>query len=545
MAFEQRRAWTRLRFHEHIAEQFVLRLHFARAAPERGSAVRILPRGDRKEDVATVSARHLSGGMRRAAPITNAVFRRHWPFALVVAAAALVRIGVAVAYRPALFYSDSWAYIDRTWCCGGVAFTSYPPSGYPVLMQLLSPVGRQLAVITSAQHVAGLLVGVSLYALLLRAGVNRIVAALAAAVVLLDAYSIALEQHIMSEPFFTLALTASVYFATDPQRRARAIAASGLLLGAAVTMRAAALFAIPVWLAYVLWTYRRPRLLATAAVCFALPLCAYAVTSAVEGYPFHPVRSFALSGGSTGWALYGRVGSIADCNEAHIPRATRSLCQPAAKRHHSSSYYQWDPNSPARRLFGWPSSTRSTRSDDLLKEFAIAIILAHPGAYVESVSRDFLRYFETGGGAVDEALTLPRDVPYLFSDNGVRDSIFPGLQLGVHQPAVLARAYARHVHTPRPLLGLLLLAGLVALGLAAFRRRSGVVPHRQEIFLLIGVSLSLLVSAVMTVELQVRYLLPTIPLLVGGGAFALADLSTFLLPALRSARGRALNPPET
>ena len=258
--------------------------------------------------------------MRRVAPITN-VFRRHWPFALVVAAAAIVRVGVAVAYRPALFYSDSWAYVDRTWCCRGVAFTPYPPSGYPALMQLLSPVGRQLAVITSAQHVAGLLVGVILYALLLRAGVNRVAAALAAAVVLLDAYSIALEQHIMAEPFFTLALTASAYFATDPRRVARAIAASGLLLGAAVTMRAAALFAIPVWLAYILWTYRRPRLVATAAVCLAVPLSAYAVAGAVEGYPFDPVRSFALSGGNTGWALYGRVGSIADCNgRPHSPR---------------------------------------------------------------------------------------------------------------------------------------------------------------------------------------------------------------------------------
>lgn len=492
--------------------------------------------------MATFPARHPSGGMRRVASIANAVFRRHWPFAVVVAAAALVRVGVAVAYRPALFYSDSWAYVDRAWCCTGVAFTSYPPSGYPALMQLLSPVGRQLALITSAQHLAGLLVGVILYALLLRAGVNRIVAALAAAVVLLDAYSIALEQHIMAEPFFTLALTASAYFATDPRRSARAIAASGLLLGAAVTMRAAALFAIPVWLAYILWANRRPRLFATAVVCLALPLSAYAVASVVEGYPFDPVRSFALSGGNTGWALYGRVGSIADCNGADLPRATRSLCQPAAQRHHSSSYYQWSANSPARRLFGY---TSSARSNHLLRAFAIAIIRAHPGAYAESVSRDFMRYFEPGGGAVDVALTLPTDVPYPFSDNALRISIFPGLQLGVHQPASLARAYHRHVHTPRPLLALLLLAGLVALGLATLGRRSAAVPHRQEIFLLIGMSLALLVSAVMTVELQVRYLLPTVPLLVGGGALALSDLYAFLFPAFSSARGRMLNSPET
>ena len=49
----------------------------------------------------------------------------------------------------------------------------------------------------------------------------------------------------------------------------------------------------------------------------------------------------------------------------------------------------------------------------------------------------------------------------------------------------------------------------------------------------------------MTVELQVRYLLPTVPLLVGGGALALSDLYALLLPAFSSARARMLNSPET
>jgi hypothetical protein len=41
----------------------------------------------------------------------RAPLRDHWPLVCVLAVGALARILVAVAYRPALFFSDSWAYI--------------------------------------------------------------------------------------------------------------------------------------------------------------------------------------------------------------------------------------------------------------------------------------------------------------------------------------------------------------------------------------------------------------------------------------------------
>ena len=73
-----------------------------------------------------------------------------------------------------------------------------------------------------------------------------------AAIVLLDSYAIALEQHVLAEAFFTLALVAAVFLVLAQREPSTfAIGAGGLLLGASATMRTAALFAVPVWLLYV------------------------------------------------------------------------------------------------------------------------------------------------------------------------------------------------------------------------------------------------------------------------------------------------------
>ena len=58
-----------------------------------------------------------------------------------------------------------------------------------------------------------------------------------------------------------------------------------LLLAAATTMRTAALFAVPVWLLYVLWAHRRPRLIGPAALGLMLPLLAYASWHAADTGP--------------------------------------------------------------------------------------------------------------------------------------------------------------------------------------------------------------------------------------------------------------------
>ena len=50
------------------------------------------------------------------------LLRGHWPLALVLAVAAAVRTGVAIAYWPATFFGDSWAYL-------GLAFGGGNPVG--------------------------------------------------------------------------------------------------------------------------------------------------------------------------------------------------------------------------------------------------------------------------------------------------------------------------------------------------------------------------------------------------------------------------------
>ena len=74
----------------------------------------------------------------------------------------------------------------------------------------------------------------------------------AAAVVLLDLWLIALEQHLATETTFLLMTMGSAYLAVF-RRSPGGIATSGALLGLAATVRPAAVFAIPVWLVYVLW----------------------------------------------------------------------------------------------------------------------------------------------------------------------------------------------------------------------------------------------------------------------------------------------------
>ncbi|MGH2979845.1 MAG: hypothetical protein ACRDLQ_09455, partial [Solirubrobacterales bacterium] len=366
--------------------------------------------------------------------------RAHWPLLVVLAIAAAVRVAVAIAYRPAVFFGDSWAYLDLAYGGSPVGFAPDRPSGYPLLIDLLSPFGRSLGTITTAQHLAGLLTGVLVYALLLRLGVPRWLATAGAAVVLLDAYAIALEQQILAEAFFTLALAGSFFCVAGRDRGTAALAASGALLAAAATMRTAALFAVPVWTLYVVWAHRRPRLVVPAALGLMLPLLVYAGWQAADTGRFGLTQA-------DGWFLYGRVGEIADCGDAKVPAATRPLCDRNARdRREGAAYHIWNADGPARRTFGGMSADPDTqaRSNDALRGFARAIIRDRPGRYAELVWDDFLRYFTPGArsrGNSDLAVALPQFGRIVRRNEIARDRWFPGFVPHVHPPAKRVRDY--------------------------------------------------------------------------------------------------------
>jgi hypothetical protein len=453
------------------------------------------------------------------------LLRNHWPLVLVLVVAAAVRAGVAVAYWPAVFFGDSWSYLNLAFEGDPIAFAPDRPSGYPVAISVLSVFGRSLAAITVAQHLAGLVTGVLVYALILRLHLPRWLATTGAAVVVLDAYAIALEQQVLAEAFFTLALVSSFYLAVGRDRGIPALAASGVLLALATTMRTAALFAIPVWIAYVAWSHRSVRLLAPAAVGLAAPLLAYAIWHSAETGRFGLTHA-------DGWFLYGRVGEIADCRGADIPRAGRPLCARNARdRREGAAYHIWNADGPARRVFGGMSRDPATqeRSNEVLREFALAIIRDRPGRYAELVWDDFMRYFDADAvsrGNSDLAVQLPQFGRLVGLNEVARDRWFPGFVPHVRPPAKRMRDYHEVVHTPRPLMGGLALAAVAALlaaaGAALLGRRP--LPRRREVFLLSGAALAMLLGTAATSDFVLRYLIPVVPLLVCGGLAACADL---------------------
>ena len=447
----------------------------------------------------------------------RALARLHWPVLVVLVLAVIVRLGVAIAYRPALFFSDSWRYIALAF--GSNHFAGERPSGYPALLVAISAAGRRLAEITAIQHAAGIGTGIVVYALVRRFGAGRWLATAATALVVLDAYAIVLEQTILAEAFFTLTLVVNVYLVTARNAGAATIAASGLLFAAAATMRTAALFAVPIWLGYVAWRHRRLRTFAVAACALAVPLLGYAAL-----YD-RAIGRFGLTE-ADGWFLYGRVAGIADCRTFDPPTGTRQLCEPSGHRARAPVYYVWSGASPANRAYGGPGAPGSSSR---LRRFAMAVIRAHPFAYARLVGRDVLRYFEPGAGSPgrsDTAISLPAaprtGPPWL--DSRARDAYFPEYRPAVHTPAGVMRSYLNVVHPPRPLVALLVLATLASLAAPLSGGRVET-RHRAESLLLTGMGLAMLLGATATSAFIVRYLEPSVPLIVSGGTIAAADLA--------------------
>ena len=264
--------------------------------------------------------------------------RAHRVLLALLVLAALIRAAFEIAYWPALLFSDSWTYLDVAF---SPHFSTTRPAGYSAIIAVLSIPGRSLGALTILQHLAGLGTGALCYLLLDRLGTPRWAAIGVAVVVLFDAYAIVLEQHVLAEAFFALALTASTYLALVHRDRPLALAASGLLLGGAATMRTVGVFAIPVWILFVFLSgWGRPRLIALACAAVVAPVLAYSAAHAVTAGGFGITKA-------NGWFLYGRVAEIADCSTMEVAAEARPLCEPTdANRDRGAVFYLWSDGIP-------------------------------------------------------------------------------------------------------------------------------------------------------------------------------------------------------
>jgi len=455
------------------------------------------------------------------------LLRRHWLISILVLAGACLRALTMVAYAPALMFNDSWGYVSSAFYGSFVELPSVHPVGYPILIRLLTLPDRSLAELVAFQHLAAIAVGLGIYATLCRARLPRWAAAAAAALVLLDGYSVTLEQYVMSDTFFTavmlLALLVLAWPALGGSERSVSrrewllrCAGCGLLVALAALVREVAPFAIPVCLIYILWLRIGWRPLAAFILACAVPLLVY---SALIDNRYNVFGLTATSG----WTLYGRVAGFADCNGVRLEPAARRLCEATAERaRHPTApdWYVWGP-SPAQRIFdpGDQPLSQVAPTNRVLDSFDDAIIRHQPLDFLDAGFSDFLRYFTPEAVQyrdAQSATSLPRSPRAEAHDTSVSHRDLPGLRLHVRSPAGLVRSLRSVFHVPRAMLALLAILSVLAVALQ--------LPSRREVLLLSGSGLLILLGTAFSGGFALRYLMPAVPLLAIGGSIACAQV---------------------
>jgi hypothetical protein len=459
-------------------------------------------------------------------PRVSAFARRHALFGAVCAAGMALRAAAVVAYRPALMYlGDSGAYLDQAW--HRVIPGDWRPSGYPMFLRIISGQAH-LTRLVVAQHLLTFAAGVALYAAAVRVVGRPWLAALVATPAVVSPWVVDLGQFVLADSLFGSLVLAGLLLVASPGRPPLwACGCSGLLLGAAVTVRSVGygpLLAVAVVLVAAARTVG-PQRIGGFAVAAAVPLVGYSTWSAAHGGPF------SVSGHS-GFFLYGRVVPFADCSV--ITRADlRTLCDPRpVSRRLQPDAYLWPASSPLRQ----GDRDIPAGREKLAGEFAAQILRRQPGMMVTTTATYLAGYFspvrhETSKTSRADTWEFPRRYTNALpaSDPHAYDGY---LVTAAIDPAVAdpLSAYSRAVYVTMPLVGLGLLAGLAAaarsaLGRGPARRR----PPPRLFWLCGGTAMSVLLLGSLTAGFDYRYLGSVI-----GPLGAAAVLGTITL--IRSAR---------
>jgi hypothetical protein len=450
----------------------------------------------------------------------GALLARHWALAALVAAGLVLRAVALVAIYPGTYFSDSNGYVSvaATGTLSLIRVSAYSLFVWPFYA------ARSAAALIVVQHLLALAAAVLLYALLVRRGVPRWLAALSVAPAVLDAYLISVEHAIMSDAVFHAAALAAIALLLWGERpRPAVLAAAGLLLGYAGVVRSVG---APFFAVFVLYLLVR-RLGWRSLVAFAAPWVLVTVGYAALFDVQH--GHLALNQWGARY-LYARVAPLADCSRlTGLPADERSLC-PGPGTPVTTQGFLWGRNSP---IHGLPHS-----ADPRIRDFAVRVVRARPVAYARMVAADVTHYFEPGHriGRNDYS-----PVPWEFPRDPAR-AVFPGFR-GPIRPAEprrgklitpnryvgamaghphtnatasrLLRGYQRFAYTSGQVLALCLLVVLVAL-----LRRGGAWRLRLDAALLAAATVVALVVAGAVSLFSYRYGLTAVILLPAAAALA-------------------------
>jgi hypothetical protein len=317
-----------------------------------------------------------AAGLSRGARAAG-LLRRHWLLVVLLAAGLALRIAAQIAYQPALIYVDTLKYLYG-------ASPGADPLGYTLVLRAILVFGG-LSLVALAQHVMGLALAVALYAVLLRRGTNRWLAAVAVAPVLLDAYQIQIEQTIMPDVWFEAMIVAGLgLLLWRPVVTVRLAAVAGLILGLSATVHQVGELLIVPAAAYLVVAAGSARRAATTAialaVAFVLPVVLYCSASYVHFGHFRLAR---------GQATVGRVVAAADCATLTLPPAVRPLCPTPGEQAKGPDWLEHSKHSP---LFAAPIPAGVSRAR-LISELTSAIKSHQPLRILGGIARDSVRLF--------------------------------------------------------------------------------------------------------------------------------------------------------
>jgi hypothetical protein len=322
-------------------------------------------------------------------------FVAHWQFAIVLAAAVVVRIIVVLGYPPILWFNDSYTYVYD-------AVTHIPdrvrPNGYPFLIDLLLPLhsAYPLAVLQAAMGVA---MGLIIYALLRHRGLPWWGAILPTLPVLFDSYQLHLEHMVTADTLFIFLATAAIVMLCWSDRPSVLVmAVAGLFIGYAALVRSVGEPLLVVVLAALLVRRVGWRRLATLLVAGVVPVAAYAVW-------FHGTYGRYSLTESSGTFLYSRVSTFAECDKIKPTADVRALCdptpphlRPVSGEYLWANYEQWPANKVTTPLYNLYNSTDNSlrftpHVNGMAEKFAREAILAQPVDYLRVVAHDTLHTF--------------------------------------------------------------------------------------------------------------------------------------------------------
>jgi hypothetical protein len=474
----------------------------------------------------------------RARPWAAGLWQGHRLITIAVTLSLVPRILALLAFRPALFTPDSFAYLAEG---ARPNLSQWHPSGYPLFLWLLSPF-HALTLVTVVQHLLGVATAIGVYALLRHWGLPGWGATLAACPTLIDSRQVALESSILPDTGYALLLTAAVAVvlirrspgaSAGPAPAGRAprpvpaqcAAAGALLFGAAILRGNGAPEMLALLAVLAAWR-AGARAMAAAAIAFTLPLLAYMGLFAAK------YGNFALTN-SDGMFLWSRTVSFANCSVIQPPAGLRALCPdrlpgpprpappwsvPALLGSPTPAAYLWSPG------VWWRHDAHpgfNAANNGLALHFALDAIRAQPVSYARTVASGVMLTFL----ATDRTLNVRQlhftpapDVARL--DRAQRRHLEAYGHVGsdthpVEPWAYFLYLYQQPVYFPGIGFGLVLTAGLA--GALRQWRRGGGPPALPWAVAALGVVVPVAVH-----EYHYRYAISAIPVacLAAGLAFA-------------------------